>query len=70
MANNRMYVVCDVCEDGEFTTALYIGKRLGLGYYTTRNAAGQTQWQEFYDKHELCGGTLDHFSIRYECGRD
>lgn len=64
MANNRMYVVCDHCEDGSFTKAVYIGKRQGYGYYYVPTM--QSDWETFYDQHEYCGDTLDHFSIRYE----
>lgn len=68
MANNRMYLICDVCGPGEsFENGKYLGKRLGSGYY---HAPLQDELEQFYDDHEWCGNTLDHFSIKYECEKE
>lgn len=61
-----MYLVCDICEDSHFKTALYLGKRMGTGYYAPVRVATDVEYNTFFDRHEFCGGTLDHFSIRYE----
>lgn len=74
MANNRMYLCCTHCEHGEFKTALYLGKRLGEGYYQhDHHVPTASDWASFYDRHELCGDGppyWDHFEVRYECERE
>jgi hypothetical protein len=68
MANNRMYLVCDECGPGNiFENALFMGKRLGEGYYRAPN---DYKLEQFYDDHEWCGNTLDHFSIQYETEKE
>ena len=76
MANNRLYLKCSCGAE------LFIGKRFDGGYYWTNyGKLNQTVYKgyvpqddrpledrlnEFYQDHEWCGGTLDHFTLEYE----
>ena len=64
MADNRIYLKCKTCGK-----SLYLGKRLGFGYWWEDygNGSLEKQLNEFYDKHYncMCEG-LDCFEIEYE----
>lgn len=62
MANNRIYIQC-VCDGDD--SALFLAKRYTDGYY-----GPPVEMSEWFDRHKLCGGTMDHFSIAYECTPD
>ena len=66
MANNRIYLRCNSCGK-----TLFLGKRLGLGYwyenYRPEEGSLEEQLNRFYDEHEYCNGAgLDCFDIEYE----
>lgn len=65
MANNRMYLKCDVCGE-EF----FLGKRFGEGYYLPTSAPEKLcdELNEFFGRHEWCGHSQDHFVLEYEFG--
>ena len=70
MANNRIYLKCKCCGK-----TLFLGKRLGGGYYISDYACYngvplEDRLNRFYDEHAFCPGThfkgLDCFEIEYE----
>lgn len=65
MANNRLYLKCDVCGE-EF----FLGKRFGDGYYLPPDIGGdiRKELNEFFGRHEWCGHSQDHFVLSYEMG--
>ena len=84
MADNRIYLRCAECKK-----VLFLGKRLGLGYYWSNYGKYNNEHQadnpnykkqderpledrlnEFYEEHEWCGDTMDHFDIVYEMDDD
>lgn len=84
MADNRIYLKCEECGG-----LLFLGKRLGGGYYwrnygkeNNANNKNNPLWKtqderpleerlnDFYETHEWCGDSLDHFKIVYEMDDD
>lgn len=84
MADNRIYLRCKECG-----CLLFLGKRLGIGYYWDNygrinnsrfhndpnykmqdERPLEDRLNEFYENHEWCGDTLDHFDIVYETDDD
>lgn len=84
MADNRIYLKCEECGG-----MLYLGKRLGGGYYWYNYGAEnnrkfkdnpnyklqddrplEARLNQFYDNHEWCGNSLDHYKIVYESDDD
>lgn len=61
-----MYIICDECKPA-LGSSIFLGKRLGEGYY---KAPTKDELEQFYDEHEWCGNTLDHFSIKYEVEKE
>ena len=67
MANNRIYLRCKSCGDH-----IFIGKRLGSGYWLSENYPEYKgvpfldRLNEFYDKHKYCNDYADCFEIEYE----
>ena len=71
MANNRLFLVCDICGQ-----TCYLGKRMGVGWYGAPEHTGESL-NDFYDEHEWCtytaagmsmGISVDNFSMAYEDG--
>ena len=72
MANNRIYLKCNVC--GEM---LYLGKSFAMGYYwenygklngDPNSPPLEDRLNEFFDKHTYCNneGNDGDYSIEYE----
>lgn len=64
MANNRMYLECTGCKEADL---LHLAKRLFGGYYSLDGVIRPDDW---FEKHENCGDTFDHFRLVYECRQD
>lgn len=67
MADNRIYLKCRNCGD-----TLFLGKRIGFGYYWRRyndDRPLEVRLNEFYEAHEYCGKP-DCFEIEYEVDDD
>jgi len=64
MANQRIFIKCDVC--GEL---FMLGKRMAIGYYRAPSSEGLNG---FYDAHDECAedGGPDPFSVEYEIDRE
>ena len=66
MANNRIYLKCNVCGD-----TLFLGKSFLSGYYWNKYEKEpvhlENRLNEFYENHTWCGNVCDgDFSIEYE----
>ncbi len=67
MANQRMFIKCNVCGDEKF-----LAKRLMSAYRTLDMTMNADKWDEWFEKHEwgFCGSDSDHgldvFSLSYE----
>lgn len=66
MANNRIWLKCEVCEK-----KFYFGKRYAGGYSVAAGPLNK-ELQSFFDEHEFCkeNPLLDIFVLEYESSRD
>ena len=84
MANNRIYLKCEGCGGLLFLGKRFAGGYCWHNYAKDINAAraNDPNWKkqddrpledrlnDFYEAHEWCGDSLDHFRITYEMDDD
>lgn len=84
MADNRIYLRCTECKRALFLGKRLFGGYYWSNYGKENNERfkDDPSWvkqddrhledrlNEFYDKHEWCGDSLDHFEIVYETDDD
>lgn len=69
MANNRMYIKCCACGKEMFLAKRMIGAyyTMGNGWYESMHGKGYLELlEDFFEEHEWCGDSLDHYAISYE----
>lgn len=62
---NALWLCC--IHHPDRTQAIQLGRRVADGYHRAPTAA---KLEEFFEKHELCGGGFDHFTIAYDLTKD
>jgi hypothetical protein len=63
--SNTMWLVC--VHHPDRTAAIQLGRRVMHGYNRAPHAA---KLEEFFERHKLCGGGFDHFTIAYDQAKD